>query len=96
VFPAEIYSQHSEQAAVDWRAAYQDLRYGVHQLPEEIRKKCLELMQKLGLIFATIDMVLTPDGRYVFLELNPNGQWEWIENATSLPICSTLVDMLTE
>lgn len=30
------------------------------------------------LVFAAIDMVLTPDDRYVFLELNPNGQWEWI------------------
>jgi len=48
------------------------------------------------LIFAAIDMILTPDGHYVFLELNPNGQWEWIENATHLPICSTLVDVLTE
>lgn len=95
LFPAEIYSQHSERAAVDWRTAYQDLHYGIHQLPDEVSKKCFALVQKFGLMFAAIDMVLTPDGRYVFLELNPNGQWGWIENATSLPICRTLVDVLT-
>jgi len=94
VFPAEIYFQHAEQAAVDWRAAYQDLRYEIHQLPEDIHKKCLTLVQKLGLSFAAIDMIVTPDGRYVFLELNSNGQWGWIQNATGLPICETLVDML--
>ena len=94
VFPAEIYFQHAEQAAVDWRTAYQDLRYEIHQLPEDIHNKCLALVQKLGLSFAAIDMIVTPDGRYVFLELNSNGQWGWIQNATGLPICETLVDML--
>ena len=96
VFPAEIYFQHAERAAVDWRMAYQNLRYGIHQLPEDIHKKCLALVQKLGLSFAAIDMIVTPDGRYVFLELNSNGQWGWIQNATGLPICETLVDMLVE
>lgn len=94
VFPAEIYFRHAEQAAVDWRTAYQDLRYEIHQLPEDIHNKCLALVQKLGLSFAAIDMIVTPDGRYVFLELNSNGQWGWIQNATGLPICETLVDML--
>jgi ATP-grasp ribosomal peptide maturase len=94
VFPAEISYQHAKRAAVDFRTAYQDLRYGIHQLPEAIRQKCLALVQKLGLAFAAIDMIVTPDGRYVFLELNSNGQWGWIQNATGLPICETLVDML--
>jgi hypothetical protein len=41
-------------------------------------------------------MVLTPDDRYVFLELNSSGQWAWIGQATGLPLCETLVDLLTE
>jgi hypothetical protein len=41
-------------------------------------------------------MVLTPDGRYVFLELNPNGQWAWIERETGMPLCEALVDLLTD
>ncbi len=95
VFAAEIYSQHSERSATDWRASYPDLRYGVHRLPAEIHDKCFALVQRLGLTFAAIDMILTPDERYVFLELNPNGQWGWIEHATGLPLCRTLVDLLT-
>jgi ATP-grasp ribosomal peptide maturase len=95
VFPAEITYAHPERAAIDWRTAFQDLRYGIHELPPEIHHKCLELVRKLGLSFAAIDMIVTPDdNRYVFLEANPNGQWQWIERATGFPICETLVDLL--
>ncbi len=94
VFPAEISYTHPERAAVDWRTAYQDLQYGIHELPTGIHRKCLELVHKLGLSFAAIDIFVTPDDRYVFLEVNPNGQWQWIERATGFPICETLVDLL--
>ncbi len=70
------------------------MRYGIHELPQEIHRKCLELVGKLGLSFAAIDMIVTSDDRYVFLEANPNGQWQWIEQATGFPICETLVDLL--
>ena len=39
-------------------------------------------------------MVLTPDGRYVFLEINPNGQYLWIEKLTGLPISDAVSDLL--
>jgi glutathione synthase/RimK-type ligase-like ATP-grasp enzyme len=96
VFAAEIFSQHSPRTQVDFRQAYADLRYGVHQLPQTIHDCCLALTRALGLSFAAIDMVLTPDHRYVFLELNSSGQWAWIGQATGLPLCETLVDLLTE
>jgi len=31
-------------------------------------------MRNLDLTFGCIDMILTPEGNYVFLEVNPNGQ----------------------
>jgi hypothetical protein len=39
-------------------------------------------------------MILTPDGRYVFLEINPSGQYLWIEDNTGLPISSAICDLL--
>lgn len=96
VFAAEIFSQHSPRTQVDFRQAYADLRYGIHTLPQTIHDRCLTLTKALGLTFAAIDMVLTPDHRYVFLELNSSGQWAWIEQATGLPLCETLVDLLTD
>jgi D-alanine-D-alanine ligase-like ATP-grasp enzyme len=44
------------------------------------------MVQALGLNFGCIDFIVRPDGRMVFLECNPNGQWLWIEMATKMPI----------
>jgi D-alanine-D-alanine ligase-like ATP-grasp enzyme len=44
--------------------------------------------------FAALDFIVTPDGEYVFLEANPNGQWAWIEHETGLPIAAAIADAL--
>ena len=51
-------------------------------------------MEGLGLRYGAIDMVFTPDGRYVFLEINPNGQYLWIEYQTGMPISDAICDLL--
>jgi glutathione synthase/RimK-type ligase-like ATP-grasp enzyme len=94
VFAAEIHSQHSDQAKVDFRLGYPDLIYGVHQLPPAIEHGCLALVQRFRLRFAAIDMIVTPHGDYIFLEVNGNGQWGWIEQQTGLPLTEALVDLL--
>jgi hypothetical protein len=30
------------------------------------------------------------------LEINPNGQWAWIEELTGLPIAAALIKILTQ
>jgi glutathione synthase/RimK-type ligase-like ATP-grasp enzyme len=95
VFACEIHSQHSNHTRHDWRR-YD--RYGTpyfpHELPRCQQKLCIQLVQRLGLHYGAIDMVLTPDGRYVFLEINPNGQYLWIEKMTGLPITDAICDLL--
>ena len=51
-------------------------------------------MRRLGLRFGAIDLILTPDGRYVFLEINPNGAWLWMQRTTGLPIGEAICDVL--
>jgi len=96
VFTCAIYSQANEQTKVDWR------RYNIpktphmpYHLPGEIEAKCVELTQMLGLEFGCIDMILTPNNQYVFVEINPVGQWLWIEELTGLPITVALAELLT-
>lgn len=48
----------------------------------------------MGLCYGAIDMVVTPDERYVFIEINPNGQYLWVEQATGLPISDAICDLL--
>jgi glutathione synthase/RimK-type ligase-like ATP-grasp enzyme len=51
-------------------------------------------VQALGLCFGAIDLILTPDGEYVFLEVNLNGQWAYIEDLLGLPISAAIAEML--
>ncbi|MCZ3387408.1 MAG: hypothetical protein LH630_10710 [Actinomycetia bacterium] len=49
----------------------------------------------MSLEFGAIDLALNGDG-YSFLEINPNGEWGWLQKTVGLPIAETLVDLLTE
>jgi glutathione synthase/RimK-type ligase-like ATP-grasp enzyme len=97
VFAAEIHSQISNHTQFDWRR-YDLARtpHASHVLPHHLELKCVELVRRLGLVYGAIDMILTPDGKYVFLEINPNGQYLWIEELTDLPISEAICDHLAE
>ena len=58
--------------------------------------KLHELMNRLGLVYGAIDLRLTPDGRYVFLEINPAGQFLYIEKATGQPITAALAQTFVQ
>lgn len=94
-FAVEIHSQASRKAKHDWRHYdFSHVSHEVHELPTPVKNQCVGLVRELGLLFGAIDMILTPDGRYVFLEVNPTGQYGWLEDLTGLPITDCLVDAL--
>ena len=53
-------------------------------LPERVSEACRDLVQRLGLAFGAIDLLQTTSEEYVFLEVNPNGQWHWLEQITGV------------
>lgn len=95
VFTCAIHSQDSERTKHDWRRYdFEKVRHEPYELPKALEEKLLTLMRGWGLAFGAIDMVLTPDGRYVFLEINPSGQWAWIEQLTGMPISQAIAELL--
>lgn len=91
VFAAEIRSQEDDESVVDWRRGdVTKLEYRPHTLPAAVATGCVKLLRLLGLNFGAIDLLLTPDSRYVFLEVNPNGQYGWLEQLAGLPISEAL------
>lgn len=78
----------------DYRHVGVEIDYLPHKLPKKIEDLCLRLVSELGLVYGAIDLILTPSDEYVFLEINPNGQWYWVEQLTKLPMLATLVDLL--
>jgi glutathione synthase/RimK-type ligase-like ATP-grasp enzyme len=51
-------------------------------------------MHELGLFFGALDFVVTPDGRWKFLEINPNGQWHWLAVKAHIPLVEAMADAL--
>jgi hypothetical protein len=95
VFAASVDSQLVPAARHDVRGiAGKQARYEPYDLPEEVRSALLEMVRGLGLRFCSADLVLTPDGRHVFLDLNANGQWLWLELEAGLPLSAAMADVL--
>ena len=80
---------------VDWRKTNNNSKWIKYKLPKDIEKNCIRLCKELKLEFGAIDLIKSIEGNYIFLELNPNGQWVWIEEKTGLPISNGIVNHLS-
>jgi glutathione synthase/RimK-type ligase-like ATP-grasp enzyme len=64
------------------------------ELPADVRTKTLALMDALGLNYGAFDFIVSPEGRHVFLEVNPVGEFMWLCTTPGLPIDEALADVL--
>lgn len=95
-FSGKINSQETKNGKLDWRRSYEDVSMEPYELPEELLRKCRELMRRLGLLFGCFDFIVTPDGRSVFLEVNPAGQFLFVETYAGLPVVDALCELLIQ
>jgi hypothetical protein len=91
-FAAVVDSQRDRHTKVDWRR--KRIPFESYALPETEARRCIELTKRLNLSFGAIDLVKDKNGDYCFLEINPNGQWVWIETDTGLPISEAIINYL--
>jgi glutathione synthase/RimK-type ligase-like ATP-grasp enzyme len=99
VFAAAIFSQEHKITSLDWRLwdAYDvDLKHEALELPDELRQRCLNLTSYYNLNYSAIDLIKDVAGNFHFLEMNPNGQWAWIEQKVQHPIRDALIDQLVD
>jgi hypothetical protein len=71
-----------------------DVAFRPHTLPLALQDQLVRLMDALGLCYATVDLRIDEDGEYVFLELNPQGQFLYAEIKTGMPISEAMADLL--
>ncbi|MGH3844642.1 MAG: MvdC/MvdD family ATP grasp protein [Pseudonocardiaceae bacterium] len=79
---------------LDWRRSHDNITNQPYELPDAVLIGVHRLMRSLGLVFGALDFVLTDQG-HQFIEINPNGQWGWIEHQTRQPISRALATALT-
>ena len=94
-FCVRIDAADSEAAALDWRSDRLGMRLSPAPLPDEIRDKCRAFMARAGLVFGCFDIIVTPSGAPVFLEVNPMGQFLWQEERLpELPLLDAMCAFL--
>ncbi|MFN6525510.1 MvdD family ATP-grasp ribosomal peptide maturase [Nostoc sp. ChiSLP03a] len=96
VLTAAVDSQALDKARYDWRKQGIALldAWESYTLPEDVEEKLLKLMAEFGLNYGALDIILTPDGRHVFLEVNPVGEFFWLERSPGLPISQAIAEVL--
>jgi glutathione synthase/RimK-type ligase-like ATP-grasp enzyme len=95
VFAVAIDSRSDPAATIDWRQTSNPrLPHHPITLPERVTTHLLDMMHLLRLTFGAIDMIQTPSGEYVFLEVNPSGQWLWLDDMLGLGISDAVAEWL--
>ncbi|MEZ4936664.1 MAG: grasp-with-spasm system ATP-grasp peptide maturase [Crocinitomicaceae bacterium] len=76
-FSMEIHSQKNEHTKIDFRNYNIEtpLRFTAFKLPFSLEKKIESLMTELKLNFGSLDFILDKNGDFIFLEVNPVGQF---------------------
>lgn len=69
-----------------------DVRYERCSLPMSIVERIGRLMDFYRLRFAAIDMAISVANEWVFLEVNPNGQWAWMDICADMDIAELFVN----
>ena len=92
LFPVEI--QTAQPDLIDWRHPDHELEYQTTELPNRIQSLVCELLSHLKLQYGAMDFVRTLDGRWLFLEVNPVGEWVWLERHLSLPMSDAFIRLL--
>lgn len=91
-----IFSQLDEVTTLDFRNYNFDKpnRMCPFKLPLDIELKIVKLMKNLKLNTGSIDLILTPAMNYVFLEINPSGQFGMIENNAMHPLSKIIANKM--
>ncbi|MEV8480057.1 ATP-grasp ribosomal peptide maturase [Streptomyces sp. NPDC051173] len=94
VVGTRVFAVRIDSDLLDWRKDYGALSYSVVDLPGRLEKALTAYLEHFGLSSGSFDLAIDREGESHWLELNPNGQWGWLEDATGLPLTSAFADLL--
>ncbi|MFH1308431.1 MAG: hypothetical protein ABIH51_00265 [Patescibacteria group bacterium] len=98
IFPVKIHSQEDEETSLDWRRKpkLNDFDVKIEQivLSAEVELSIRRYMKAIGLRYGCIDMIVAKKGKHIFLEINPSGQWYFVQLRTEAKIAKAIADLL--
>ncbi|WP_445524370.1 ATP-grasp ribosomal peptide maturase [Streptomyces cyslabdanicus] len=90
----QAFAVRIDSGLLDWRKDYSVLKYSVVDLPTGLERTLLAYLDHFGLVTGSFDLAVDRDGEPHWLELNPNGQWGWLEEKTGLKMAAAFADLL--
>jgi hypothetical protein len=96
-FVCRIESKHLDDldVALDWRITEPErLIHVPDTLPDFYLSKLHQMLKILGLHFGAFDVICDDNDELYLIELNPNGQWYWIEALTGMPMAKAMVELI--
>lgn len=94
VIDGKFYSVRIDSSQkIDWRKKDSNNKYSLFELSIKMKEQCLDMLKFLGLKYGAFDFIVRNDD-YYFLEVNPNGQWYWLEEELSLDISNSIFNYL--
>lgn len=95
VIAVKIFKNDNENIDIDWRRYKYELSYKIMELPEKIKQLCLQLLKEFNLNFGGIDLIYH-NNDYYFIEINPTGEWSWLQQNTGFRIDELIVESLNK
>ncbi|WP_405937343.1 ATP-grasp ribosomal peptide maturase [Streptomyces sp. NBC_00726] len=91
-----VFAVRIDSGMLDWRKDYSALSYRVVDLPDRLEKALLTCLDHFGLVSGSFDIAVDKAGDPWWLELNPNGQWGWLEEPTGLAMSVAFAELLRQ
>ncbi|MDC8101284.1 MvdD family ATP-grasp ribosomal peptide maturase [Chryseobacterium rhizosphaerae] len=99
VYAFEVDSQQFEDSKVDWRKDGVNLidKWVRTELPGDVEEKLLELLDVYNVDYGAIDIIVSPEDEYFFIEINAAGEFFWLDNLTEENLISkSIADVLCD
>jgi MvdC family ATP-grasp ribosomal peptide maturase len=95
LFVGAIDAGGSTSEKLDWRLySPEETKWERDEVPRHLAAALKALMSRLGLVYGAIDLIRTPSGEHIFLEVNPGGEWGMLERDLDYPISEAIADAL--
>ena len=93
-FGDELIAVMIRSDALDWRFALASSTVEPYTLSADLQRRLRQVLQILGLRMGVFDIKLTPRGEPVWLEVNPQGQFLFVEGMSDTSLAAPFADFL--
>jgi len=95
VFGDTVHAARIRSRELDWRLA-NDMEVEPVVIDERLGDRLRRVTTHLGLRMGVFDVKLRPDGEPVFLEVNPQGQFLFVEGMSDMPLAAAFADFVVD